>query len=97
MSSRREKIRKIVEAAISDYGGDTMVRVVSWHMERTYSLDPGDVLIKPETAVKALRAIYGDFEGIIEGNICERIAKEYGIDYRGEGLVELSKELNDKQ
>jgi len=93
MSSRRDKVRNLVEAAISDYGGDTMVRVVFWHMQHTYNLDPGDVLAKPDTAVRALRAIYGDFEGIIEGNICERIAKEYGIDYKGQGLLELSDEL----
>ncbi len=97
MSSRKEKLRKIVEDTISDYGGDTMVRVVSWHMKHTYNLDPGDVLAKPEAMVKALRAIYGEFESIIEGNICERIANEYGIDYKGQGLVELSKELNGKQ
>jgi len=87
------KLRKLVEEAISDYGGEITKNAVMYHLEKTHKLDPDDILKKPELFVKALRDMYGDFESIIEGNICEKIAREYGIDYKGEGLVELSKEL----
>lgn len=87
------KLRKLVEEAISEYGGEITKDAVMYHLENTHHLDPDDILNRPEQFVSAFRNMYGDFESIIEGNICEKIAKEYGIDYRGEGLVELSKEL----
>ncbi len=87
------KLRKLVEEAISEYGGEITKDAVMYHLERTHNLDPDDILNKPELFVSAFKNMYGDFEGIIEENICEKIAREYGIDYRGGGLVELSKEF----
>ncbi len=87
------KLRKLFENAIAEYGGEITKNAVMYHLERTHNLDPDDILNKPEQFVSALRDMYGDFESIIEGSICEKIAEEYGVDYRGQGLVELSKEL----
>ncbi|MDG6928308.1 MAG: hypothetical protein JRN26_06840 [Nitrososphaerota archaeon] len=89
----KRKIGSIVESAIADYGGDVTKGAVMWHLEHTYSLGPEDAILKPEKFLRALRDIYGDFVSIIEGNICEKLAKEYGIDYKGEGLLKLAEEM----
>ncbi|MEM0097127.1 MAG: hypothetical protein QXY52_05110 [Conexivisphaerales archaeon] len=89
----KEKVGKIVELAIAEYGGDVTKNAIIWHLEHTYSMEPADAIFKPEKFLKALRDIYGDFVSIIESSICYRLAKEYGINYSGQGLVKLAEEL----
>ncbi|MGC8558382.1 MAG: hypothetical protein ACP5NC_05250 [Nitrososphaeria archaeon] len=89
----RKRIGRIVEAAIADYGGDLTKSAVLWHLEHTYGLGPADAILQPEKFVMALRDIYGDFFSIIEADICDKLAKEYGIDYSGGGLVKLAEEI----
>ncbi len=66
-------------------------------MNLRYKIKPEEVLSKAETFVEALRDIYGPFESPIERELCSRIAKEYGIKYSGNSLVELAKEAKREQ
>lgn len=86
----RERVRKTVEYAIADYGGEMVKGLVIWHLKHRFGLDPGDALERPEEFVSALREIYGSFEEAVERRICERLASEYGINYSGEGLIALA-------
>ena len=64
-----------------------------YHLENKLRVNPDEVLKKPDEFVDALKIIYGDFEGIIEDTICEKVAGEYGIKYKGQGLVKLAKAI----
>lgn len=86
----RERVRAAVEQAIADYGGEVVKGIVLWQLRNRFHLDPGDAVDRPEDFVSALKEIYGSFEGSIERRICERIALELGVNYSGEGLIELS-------
>lgn len=75
----REKVRKIVEQAIADYGGEMVKGLVVWQLRNRFHLDPGDAIERPEEFVSALKDIYGSFEDAIERRICERVAEENGL------------------
>lgn len=85
-----KKAGKAVEEAIADFGGQMVRDIVVGQLKRRFNLDPGDAVERPEEFVAALRDIYGSFEQAVERRICERLASEFGISYRGEGLVELT-------
>ncbi len=92
----REKIKGCVESALEDYGGEVTKNAVLWHLKHTYNLEPADAILQPESFIRALNDIYGkDFTKIIEENICEKIAEEYGIS--GNGLVELAEKIKKKE
>lgn len=88
----KDPIAKLISDALSVYG-EINRNVVLWHLEHTYNMKLEDVQNNPELFIRALRAIFGDFESIVEGEICEKIAKEYGLNYKGQGFVDLLKEL----
>jgi len=86
------RISEIISEALSDYG-ETTKGVIIWHIEHTYELSLDDVQKDPARFVDALRNILGGLEEVVERNICQRIAVEYGIKYDGQGLVELLGEV----
>ncbi len=92
---KNDRIGKLIESALEDYGGVVTRNAVLWHLKHTYDLEQSDAIAQPEKFIQALKDIYGDFEKIIEENICEKIAREYGID--GNGLVELAEKINEVQ
>ena len=88
-----KRLKAIIEGVISEYGGEPVKQAVLFYLENVYKIKPEEALDKPELFVSALKEIYGPFEGIIENEICDKIAKEYGIKFKGQGLVKLAEEL----
>ncbi len=93
----REIVRKIIESVIAEHGGEAAKKVVLYHLEYVLKVNPGDALERPEEFVKALKTIYGSFESYIEAEICKKLAEEYRVNYNGNSLIELAKELKYKR
>ncbi len=93
----KEIIRKIIESVIAEHGGEATKKVVLYHLEYILKINPGDALERPEDFVKALKIIYGSFESHIEAEICRKLAEEYRVDYSGNSIVELAKDLKNKR
>ncbi len=93
MDKSKNQLAKLISDALAEYG-EINKNVVLWHLEHTYNIKPENVLNNPELFIRALHSIFGDFEGIVETAICEKIAREYDLKYNGQGFVSLLKELN---
>ncbi|MDP8024187.1 MAG: hypothetical protein ACP5LF_03340 [Nitrososphaeria archaeon] len=91
----KNRLKTIVEETINEYGGEPVKKMVLFYLENKHNIKPEEVLDKPAQFVNALKDIYGPFEQIIEREICDKIANEYGIKPKGQGLIELAKELKD--
>ncbi|MFP3131204.1 MAG: hypothetical protein RXR51_06475 [Nitrososphaeria archaeon] len=94
--SSKDLLKKVVEETLAEYGGEPVKNAVLFHLTKMHGIRPEDILQKPEEFVKALNDIYGPFEKIIETELCEKIAKIYGLNCKN-GLVELIKELKNSQ
>ncbi|MEM0124390.1 MAG: hypothetical protein QXF41_02520 [Candidatus Micrarchaeaceae archaeon] len=81
-------VREIIIETLSDYG-DTVRNVVLWHLETVYHIDLNNVENNPVEFVVALKDIFDGWEKDIEESVCQKIAIEYNIQYKGEGLVKL--------
>jgi len=90
--SSKDLLKKVVEETLAEYGGEPVKNAVLFHLTKMHGIRPEDVLQKPEEFVKALNDIYGPFEKIIENELCEKIAKIYGLNCKN-GFIELIKEL----
>ncbi|MEM4099005.1 MAG: hypothetical protein QXW57_04580 [Candidatus Micrarchaeaceae archaeon] len=66
-----------------------MKNVALWHLQTVYKIDLNNVENNPAEFVTALKDIFDGWEENIEQNMCRRIATEYGIQYKGEGLIKL--------
>ncbi len=86
-------IRKIVEETIEAFGGEKVRDAVLYHLEHKYNVKPEEMIEKPEQFSNALKDIYGSFGSMIEKEICKRISENYGLEYKGQGIVEIAKEL----
>lgn len=93
----RKRLKSIVEETLSEYGGEPVKKMVLFYLENNHGVKAEEILDKPEQFISALKEIYGPFESIIEKEICDKIANEYGIKFKGQGLVELAKELKKNQ
>ncbi|MEM0096864.1 MAG: hypothetical protein QXY52_00415 [Conexivisphaerales archaeon] len=93
MVERKNIVGKLVSDTLAEYG-EVNKNVVLWHLEHTYNLKLENVQDNPEIFIRALHAIFGDFEHIVENAICEKIAKEYSLNYNGQDFISLLKELN---
>jgi hypothetical protein len=76
-----------------DQYGETSKRVVIWHLENTIGLKLDEIEREPQKFINALGEIYGDLNRVVETSLCENIAREYGIKYKGEGLLKLLEEI----
>ncbi|MGC9145985.1 MAG: hypothetical protein ACP5GS_07760 [Nitrososphaeria archaeon] len=94
--SSKNLLKKVIEETLAEYGGEPVKNAVLFHLTKIHGIKPEDVLQKPEAFVQALYDIYGPFEKIIENELCEKIAKIYGLNCVNKGLVELVKELKKK-
>ncbi|MEM0124296.1 MAG: hypothetical protein QXF41_02010 [Candidatus Micrarchaeaceae archaeon] len=81
-------MREIIIETLSDYGV-TVKNVALWHLETVYHIDLNNVGNNPAEFVTALKDIFDGWEKDIEESVCQKIATEYGIQYKGEGLVKL--------
>lgn len=88
----KKSISKIFEETLEQYG-DVSRKVVMWHLENTIGLKLDDIENDPGRFLDALAEIFGDLKQVVETGLCENIAREYGIKYRGEGLVKLLEEI----
>ncbi|MCL4344126.1 MAG: hypothetical protein JRN26_07045 [Nitrososphaerota archaeon] len=88
----KKSISRIFEETLEQYG-EASRKVVIWHLEKTMGLKLDDIESDPRRFLDALAEIYGDLNLVIETSLCENISQEYGIKYRGEGLVKLLKEI----
>ncbi len=86
-------VKKLVEETLTEYGGEPVKNAVLFHLKNMHNVAPEDAIDKPEEFIKALNDIYGPFEKIIERELCLKIARVYGINYKNEDLIELAKEL----
>ncbi len=87
----RERIKRLVESALEEYGGGATKKAVTWHLKHVYHLDLADAVDQPDKFVRALKDMYGDLESIIEESICEKISEEYGIG--ASNLSELAEKI----
>ncbi len=90
----KKSISKIFEETLDQYG-DTSKKVVIWHLEHSLKLKLDDIQNDPDRFLNALGDIYGGLSQVIETSLCENIAREYGLNYNGEGLVKLLKKIKD--
>ncbi|MFP3262870.1 MAG: hypothetical protein RXP28_08660 [Nitrososphaeria archaeon] len=93
----KKSLKDIVEETLTKFGGKPVKDAVLFHMNRRYKVRPEDVLSKAELFIEALKDIYGPFEAPIEKELCNRLAKEYGIKYNNEGFICLVKRIRKDQ
>lgn len=88
----KKSISDLLNETLDQYG-EISKRVVIWHLENTIGLKLDEIDREPQKFINALGEIYGDLNRVVETSLCENIAREYGIKYKGEGLVKLLEEI----
>jgi len=92
MGTGRKPIGQLISEALLEYGEDNR-EVIVWYLEHVYGIKLEEAQLEPRVFVKALHDMFGSFAKYVEDRICERIAREYEIEYGGQGLVRLMLEL----
>ncbi len=86
-------LTQILEDVISRYGGEPVKNAVMYHLTRGFGLDPERMLEEPDRFTEALRRIYGQFEEIIEKDICEEIINERKLSSHAKTLKDLARDI----
>ncbi|MGC9208552.1 MAG: hypothetical protein ACP5GH_01665 [Nitrososphaeria archaeon] len=76
---KRSGLAKVIRDALADFGGETVVKAITWHLEHTRKMTLEDIINRPDEFVSFLKDVYGSFEPMIERHIIDVISRTYGI------------------
>lgn len=91
MVDKPKPIREIIEKTFVEYSGETVAGVAIYYIETKVGFNLGRAVEDPSGFLNALKEIYDGFVPLLEDILCKNIAKEYGIEYKGEGFVNFIK------
>ncbi len=69
----RQKSWELLIQTLLKYGGETVKRVVLWHLEHAFYINEKNYLDNPEKLIEALYSIYGRAFMIIEKDWCYQL------------------------
>lgn len=70
----REQVWLDLLNSIEKYGGETVRKVVEWHLMHAFGITKENYLDDPKKLIQALKEIYGEAFAVIEKDWCESMS-----------------------
>jgi hypothetical protein len=84
------KLLVTLDRSMRDIFGEETVNAVYYHLRKKHMVRPEDILEKPESFARAIKAIFGDTGAdVIESLLVESLCDEFGVTGQRKGAAGL--------